>query len=68
MWHPHSIKYSVRDGRYAYNDQLLANMDDNSEARSRGGGESCLKVQHPPRLVIKVFDPCLAASSKMCVI
>ena len=28
MWHPHSIKYSVQDSKYAYNDQLLADMDD----------------------------------------
>jgi hypothetical protein len=48
LWHPHSIKYSVDESKYAYNDQLLASMEDDSDSET----PSNLRVELPPRLVV----------------
>lgn len=62
LWHPHSIKYSVSESKYAYNDQLLANMDceeedDCSSSRrstqsSPSSASSALQISLPPRMVL----------------
>ena len=50
LWHPHSIKYSVDEGKYTYNDQLLAGMDDNDD--DSPNAPSNLRIELPPRLVV----------------
>jgi hypothetical protein len=64
LWHPHSIKYSVQDSKYAYNDQLLADMDDqcdeevshSSNSDSHRDENSSLKVSLPPRMILEQKD------------
>lgn len=60
LWHPHSIKYSMEESRYTYNDQLLACMDNDNAGASESRDSrmmavpesSALSIELPPRLVI----------------
>lgn len=59
LWHPHSIRFDAVRGKYKYNDQLLANMDDEIEISNptencaTEEGKSSLQVELPPRLVVR---------------
>ena len=51
LWHPHSIKYSIEESKYTYNDQLLMTMDSRNDDDS-DNAPSNLRVELPPRLVV----------------
>jgi hypothetical protein len=60
LWHPHSIKYSIHDGKYAYNDQLLANMDassssddDDDDGCEDEEEKDVLHIYPPPRMQLQ---------------
>ena len=68
LWHPHSIKYSIEKGKYTYNDQLLAGLDDEENSDEQDANDyssniatsssrsssssSSLHIELPPRLVV----------------